>query len=387
MTDTTAPAPRSRLAALIAEARRRGRRRNLVLAAIFALVAGSGIWGGLELSAGGPAGVQAPPGFYVVQSQGPVAHQVLETWVPPGGLSVDLATGKTRPLRTTREIWWDGSGSALRFLDRVDGRMQVDYAATCPRSATPNSCWPGFSFQSYWPLDKSRYTREPGVGTFRGRPVIWIAPKQPGGFAAAPGEGDRIGLDPRTHRPVAERRYNDGKTSLEAQVLERTPDIPAGEYAFVVPNPGRFPTDPRPKVYSNGTNPFAVQARHALRERPLWLGESFQGYRLQSVTIGSTFTPPGGIHPKAAPFVRYDYGNVMIMEFNSRGVFGAAGGPRPGTLRLNTPLESSSCCIAGMQLTRGGVFVWAYTDRPGDYVLGRAGALRLARALRPVPQP
>jgi hypothetical protein len=183
----------------------------------------------------------------------------------------------------------------------------------------------GFSFKSYWPLDTSRYTRQPGIGTFHGRPVIWIAPREPGGFAAPPGFGERIGLDPRTHEPVADRMYNDGKISSEALVLERKPDLAAGEYAFVVPNQTRVPfvTNPTPELSVRGSNPYALRAGRALGQRPLWLGERFRGRRLEAVTIGSTFAPPTGNSPKAATYVFYDYGRVAISEFNARDLHGA----------------------------------------------------------------
>ena len=122
-------------------------------------------------------------------------------------------------------------------MTRADGQVQHDDAFVCPRSA-PRPCVQGsFSFENFWPLDTSRYTRQPGIGTFHGRPVIWIAPRQAGGFPAPPNFGERIGLDPRTHEPVADRMYENGKIASEALVLERKPDIAAGKYAFVVPNP------------------------------------------------------------------------------------------------------------------------------------------------------
>lgn len=39
------------------------------------------------------------------------------------------------------------------------------------------------------------------------------------------------------------------------------------------------------------------------------------------------------------------------------------------------------------ELSRDGVFVSVYESQYGNYVLDRAGALRVARALRPVPLP
>jgi len=395
MTESTFPSPRSRLAALIDEARRRGRRRNLALVAIglLALLVGGGIWAGLELSGGGrgAAAVHAPPGYHVVRSQGPVARRVLETWVPAQSqpVSVDLATGTERPVRTTSETWYDGRGHVNRVVTRADGRVQHDDAYACPRE-----CFPGFSFQSYWPLDTSRYTRQPGIGTFHGRSVIWIAPRLSGGFAAPPGVGERIGLDPRTHEPVADRMYdNEGKISSEALVLERKPDIAAGRYAFVVPNRTRaavpFGKGPTPELYVKGSNPYALRARSALGERPLWLGEQFDGSPLEAVTIGSTVDPPTGVSPKAAPYVLYDYSNVAIMEFNARALYAAGGGPLPGRMTLQgaIPAHGFGRGVVGPQLIRDGVFVLAFKSQHGNYVLNRAGALRIARALRPVPLP
>lgn len=391
MTESTLPSPRSRLAALIANARRRGRRRNFTLASIglLALLLGGGIWARLELTGGGggAAAVHAPPGFHVVQSQGPVARRVLETWTFSQPVSVDLATGTGRPVRTTSAIWYDGRGDVNRVVTRADGRVQTDHAGVCSRG-----CSMGFSFQSYWPLDTSRYTRQPGIGTFQGRPVIWIAPRQPGGFAAPPGVGERIGLDPRTHEPVAERMYYDGKISSEALVLERKPEIAAGKYSFVVPNTtrGRLGKEPTAELSARGSDPYALRTRRALGQRPVWLGERFDGNRLQAVTIGSTFDPPTGISPKAARYVLYDYGNVAISEFNARDLYGAGGGPLPGRVTLEKPdtlTSSSSATIAGLELSRDGVFVLATKSQYGNYVLDRAGALRVARALRPVPLP
>jgi hypothetical protein len=396
MTESTLPSPRSRLAALIAEARRRGRRRNLALAiALLVLLVGGGILARLELTGGGggAAAVHAPPGFHVAQSQGPVARRVLEIWTHSQPVSVDLATGTGRPVRTTSAIWYDGRGNVNRVVTRADGQVQHDDAFACPHSA-PRRCFQGsYSFESYWPLDTSRYTRQPGIGSFHGRPVIWIAPRSPGGFAAPPNFGERIGLDPRTHEPVADRVYYNGKISSEALVLERKPDIAAGEYSFVVPNPTRGPLpgkEPAPELSARGSNPYALRARRALGQRPLWLGERFRGRRLEAVMIASTFDPPTGISRKETRYVFYDYGNVAIDEFNARDLHGARGASLPGRMTLQGPdtlLSPSAKPSVVAQLIRDGVFVFVQASQHGNYVLDRAGALRVARALRPVPLP
>ncbi len=384
-TESTLPSPRSRLSALIDAARRRGRRRNfaLMLIGLLALLVAGGIWATLELSGGGGAGtaVHAPPGFHVVQSQGPVARRVLEIWAPSQPVSVDLATGVERPVRTTNAIWYDSGGNVSRVVIRADGQVQHDNAFVCPRSA-PRPCVEGsFSFKNYWPLDMSRYTRQPGIGTFHGRSVMWIAPRQPGGFAAPPGFGERIGLDPRTHEPVADRMYDNGKIASEVLVLERRPNIAAGKFAFVVADSTAGPRpvqNPDPELSTTGSDPHAVRARRALGQRPLWLGERFRGRRLEAVTIASTFSPPTGISPKAATYVVYDYGDVAITEFDARELDGARGASLPGHVTLG---------LGVAELSRDGVFVVASKSQHGKYGVDRADALHIARALRPVPLP
>jgi hypothetical protein len=391
MTESTLPAPSSRLAAVIAEARRRGRRRTLALAGMGLLLLGGGLtWAGLSLSGGGSAGptVHAPRGYHVIRAQGPVGHSVFETRDLFQPVSVDIVTGAARPVRSTIEVWYDSRTRASRFVVRADGRIQSDRAQVCPRSLPAAACpgTPGFSFLQYWPLDASRYTREPGTGTFHGRPVIWIAPRQRGGFAAYPGDGERIALDSRTHEPVADRFYQDGKLLGEVQVVARKPDIPADKYAFVVQNTHPAFQEPAP-LSASGFDPLALQARRTLGRTPLWLGERFDGHRLRGVTIGSTFMPPTGPRVHPAPYVQYDYGNVQILEFDARRLYGPGEGFVPGRMTLEKSQTSTSSPIADLRLVRDGVFLLGNRSRVGNYRLDRAAALRLARALRPVPQP
>ena len=271
MTESTLPSPRSRLAALIAEARRRGRRRNLALAiALLALLFGVGIWARLELTGGGggAAAVQAPPGFHVVQSQGPVARRVLELWTHSQPVSVDLATGKGRPVRTTSAIWYDGRGNVNRVVTRADGRVQHDDAFVCPVRL------PDRAFRGPSPSRITGRWTGPGI---RGSPAS-------GPSTAAPSSGSRRGRLGGSQRlrtsasgsastrvrtsPSPTVCTKTARSSSEALVLERKPDIAAGKYAFVVPNPtkGAFRTNPTPELSARGSNP-TLSGRAARSDR------------------------------------------------------------------------------------------------------------------------
>ena len=75
---------------------------------------------------------------------------------------------------------------------------------------------------------------------------------------------------------------------------------------------------------------------------------------------------------------------------NARDLYGARGGPSPGRITLEEPdrvMGPSTATSVGLQLRRDGVFIIASKSLHGKYVLDRARALDLARALRPVPLP
>jgi hypothetical protein len=111
---------------------------------------------------------------------------------------------------------------------------------------------------------------------------------------------------------------------------------------------------------------------------------------LEAVRIGSTLDPFAGITAKAVRSVLYDYGNVAIAEYNAHDLYGSWRGPLPGRMTLEKPdtlMGPSSAKSVGLELSRDGVFVRASKSQDGNYVLDRAAALRLARALRGVPMP
>jgi hypothetical protein len=187
--------------------------------------------------------------------------------------------------------------------------------------------------------------------------------------------------------------YFNGKISSEALLLERKPDIAAGEYAFVVPNSTPGPLagkQPDPALSANGSNPYALRARRALGQSPLWLGERFRGRRLEAVTTGTTVAPPTGNSPKAATYVFYDYGNVAISEFNAHDLHGAQGASLPGRMTLQRPdtLLSPSAKTFGRRATNPRRRVGLRTGISAREPCAESGRRAARRpSLRPVPPP
>jgi hypothetical protein len=242
MTELTALGRRSLLSALIEEARRRARRRRVALAAgaLLALVIGGGIWAGqLALSGGGGAApVPVPPGFEAVQAKGPVQHELLTAWTQTAVNGIP--TGDR--IRIRYEVWFDPRGGLVRQRTHSQGQLHDD-AYRCPCS--------GFPYSRYWPVNPVKLVRRPGIETFRGREVIWIAPRQPGGFAPYDRHtGEWIALDARTHEPVASRYYTTRERLVsEARVVRKLPDIDSSTFWFVIPSVSHVPPVPGPPVF------------------------------------------------------------------------------------------------------------------------------------------
>jgi hypothetical protein len=129
------------LEALIAEAKRRAQRRRLAYALVAVIAAGAATTG-LILRGGRPA-VPAPPGYHLVRARGPVDHRLIEYTARPQPLSIDLATGRSRPATTTAEVWFDRRDRLVRTVFRIDGRIQNDLVGSCfPPAPLPSSPCP-----------------------------------------------------------------------------------------------------------------------------------------------------------------------------------------------------------------------------------------------------
>lgn len=391
------------LEALIEEARRRTRLRRLsyAAAALLAVLIGAAAWGAIALTNGSTTNGAAPPGFQLIQARGPVEHQVIGTHGLLRLNTVDLATGRERPTRTTSELWFDPRGGLARVVVRQDGRTRSDQVVPCNRTRY-GSCALGFSFAFNSPIDSQNYVRDPGTYRFHGRNVIWAGKPYPKGFAPAPGFGERVGIDVRTHEPIAYRYLEDGEVAAESWIKMRLRSLPANRFSFTVPDGGV--EDGFPKLSSAtkaAVSPerglLEARTRRVLRRTPLWLGRVFEGQPLRSIALGvEILKGKSGVKLSTTPFVRYDYGGILLQEYGARHPSWYREGPRPGHVvlergrdyggQVDTPVAGAT--VQWAALTRNGVLVLASPSGPfaASSGLTRAGVLRLVDALRPVPR-
>lgn len=391
--------------ALVEEARRRAHRRRLAyaVAALLALVIGAGAWIGLTLTSGDSTDTTAaPPGFGLVKARGPVEHQMIETQTLARPVTIDLATNRQRPTRTTSELWFDPDSGLARVVVRLDGRTQSDQVVSCDKTRY-GSCVPGYSFATNSPLDSRGYVRDPGTYRFHGREVIWAGKPLKRGFGPTPGSGERVGIDVQSHQPIAYRYLEDGEVASESWVTGRLKDVPTSRFAFAVPDGGI--EDGFPKLSS--ATQFAVspettllqtRTRRALRRTPLWLGRMFADQPLQSIAVGvEVLKGKSGVRLSAAPFVRYDYGGLSLQEFGTRHPSWYREGPPPGHVVLERGLEyvpggqantpKLALRVQRAALSRNGLLVLVNPSTlPGYPSLTSAGVLRLIDALRPLPR-
>ena len=315
--------------------------------------------------------------------------------------TVDLATGRERPARRTSELWLDPRSGLARVVVRLDGRTRSDQVVPCNRTRY-GSCAPGFSFAANSPIDSQNYVRDPGTYSFRGRKVIWAGKPLKRGFAPTPGLGERVGIDVRTHEPIAYRYLEDGEVAAESWVTTRLKDVSARHFFFSVPEGGvgdGFPklSSTTAAAVSPETTLLEPRTHRVLRRTPLWLGRMFEGQPLQSIAIGvEILKGKSGVKLSAAPFVRYDYGAVVLQEYGARHPSWYREGPRPGHVvvergrdyggQVDTPIAGPT--VQWASFTRNGVLVLVAPSGPiAPYpALTRVRVLRLVAALRPVPR-
>ena len=363
-------------------------RRRLIYTgvAVGVLLVGTIVAASIALTrAGAGDAAAAPKGFHLVNAQGPVAHATVTEY--PSLLRstvVDIATGQERPAPLVLEVWWDPTSGFDRVVGRIDGRVEFDTVGqTCQRTSAPPArfCFPPTPFDlrnmHYRLPADPKYVRVVGRGSFRGHEVIWLEGLV-NGHRSLPSKGfDRVALDVVTHRPVAKQNFARGRL-FYAERYSVLGDLPGRSVSFVVPNGGvpqrSFP--PFPNSPEHAAKGDLRKARVALGQVPLWLGPRFGGHPLRAVEIGTQdAVAPNGHVLDRAKFVRFDYGAVRLQEYGRARPFGFRNGPRLGRIALT---RSSA------MLTRDALLVITEPfGRPKP--IDHATALRLAKALRPVP--
>jgi hypothetical protein len=374
------------LEALIEEARRRARRRRLVIGCTAVCVLGAtALVLALVLGLRGRTGTAVPRGFHVVHARGPVRHLLLENLLARP-TTLDLASGDEGRVRATQELWWDKGSGLTRTVYREDGRVVGDWVGQeCQGAGAARFCtipWPYIPYQQLWRTGERRkgMFRRAGTGTFRGHRIVWLETiYQPEGQEPSPG-GDQVAYDVTTHRPVALRTIErsgrfKGRT-FSYFALTQLQDLRPSSVSFVVPDGGAGRNPPGPLVVITGQHLPA--ARTALGRTPLWLGRSFRGQRLRSVVVGMDGMVAKGTTGeilRPARFARFDYGSFAVKEF---------GQDRPWWYQQDPPPDSAVLPGAMLALARDGVLV-TITPTGSKFRVDRKTALALARALRPVP--
>jgi hypothetical protein len=406
MSVTVPPQPKhDEVEALIEEARERARRRRLRAAAAVLVLAviGVGVSGAIIVTAHGSGTDGLPEGFQLVHARGPVEHAQIE-WYSTGQMEqrvVDVSTGTQRRAPIVFDVWWDRGRNLFRAVAKVDGRVQSDTAGRPCQTATGfgRRCLPPKPFDlrrvGYtWPVDPT-IARVTGRGDFRGHDVIWVQrlARAGGGMREPP-----VALDARTHRPVGTRFVVDGKV-FDAQVYRFLGTVPAAKVSFLVPDDGvprsylsslnSFPYGFGPRVSAGGSERASLrEARDVLDRNLLWLGPSFQGHPLRLVQTVTEGAWAGRRLPGSARAVLLDYGVVMLEEFGRERPF-SEHGPQAGRM-VATGLPPVAT------LNRNGLLVhadlgqfatWHMSSRfaAQDAAKARAGALAVARGLRPLP--
>jgi hypothetical protein len=221
--------------------------------------------------------------------RGPVLHAVIEARDPYGSL-VDLATGKRAPTTIQIEYWFDGERGLLRSVVRRNGVSgdEIFQTARGGRSSTgpivtlpgtrpsPNPALAAF-VSGYRRALAAGAARTVGEATVDGRRVTWLELRAGGGT-------ERVAIDAETSEPVRIRAVGpDGSASpyvWRVRAIE-TRARRAGD--FTPPAPAAAPPFRGDVQESRAVS--SDQARIGLAWPAVWLGESFQGLRLESIAL------------------------------------------------------------------------------------------------------
>ena len=289
----------------------------------------------------------------------------------PDNRLVDLATGKEQPVSDVQEVWWDPKSGLVRVVGSTAGHVTYDQVGQQCQLGKPRFCNepPPFGLAKFGfslPVDTSR-ARIAGRGVVRGHHVIWVELITPAGAPSV----ERVALDARTHEPVARKENFLGMT----EYFSRLPNLAGRSVKFVVPDGGAPQNSYPPGSGFSHEVPRPVdQTPKALGRTPYWLGQSYQGHRLQSAAVGTEgLKAANGAKLEAAPFVSFDYGVVRLQEFAHH----PSGLPLPPQGKLLLTGDRAA-------LLHNGILVVADLTSAAGHTPSNslAAALALAKALR-----
>ena len=305
-----------------------------------------------------------------------------------GSTVLDLATGRQRPVSRTEEVWYEPKSGLWRDVYRIDGRTKSEQAGKCRPSPTQLPCgsdYPLSYLRPYpWPPATSGL-HVAGRGSFRGHPVLWLAPpKSLRTDKKALMSVSEFGIDPRTHRIIVER-FLIGRPTGGSVMVSHRPTLPSTT-RFLLPAKPPVAVAPNPNFEPWAGPVFGYglpAARESLGQPPLWLGPRFRGLVLRSVRSGVYRQYMAGPSAKPIRYVRFFYAPagtldfaITIDEVSSPRPWFERRGPRPGTfVRFGTTNGS---------LSRDGLVLRIAAD-PARFPLNAPNALALGRALRPLP--
>jgi hypothetical protein len=310
---------------------------------------------------------------------GPVLHAVLE--LHPGGSIIDLSSGRIEQPLVVLEQWFAPAGDLRERVIRSTGGADGPTGAVTKRQALSgdySSALAGF-VQGYRDALRRGDAQVVEQGTISGRGVAWIRFSQ----GAPLGMAYEVAVDEETGDPLYLRTSAldrpGGHYSARVLKLESVDDVPA--VSSVSPWAGVFRMDPQGEV-------TPVEARDALERPALWLGPTFQGKDLATMTLLQFTQAPGPRPDWNAP------GNETWKGLNL--VYGGVNGqPAPNepfvqieeqtrqSVRAGAPAEGS-VLIQGEGDGAGGLL-----QKDGVYMLITASTreliLEAARALKPIP--
>lgn len=275
------PRPPFSLEPLIAEAKRRARRRRWLI--LFVLVAAvAAVAATLELRSASGSGL-APVGGR------PVVHVVMQ-W-PPSTVDLDLKTGRMTVRTSGEKMWFEpGRNGWHHIISTVGGRTVADdlwkarYGPSTQAAAVDNFYAAyGTDFRNALASGKVKLV---GRGTFEGHHIDWLSvvPRRDQRYYVLRALGG-IGVDAHTYKPVLMRMHS-GKRYVYTRIL-LAEAIPYNAADFKAHGPRQIPARPPYKLapgYAFGsTNPSTPRST-VVRAPWLTAGTTVAGLTLRAVT-------------------------------------------------------------------------------------------------------